>query len=247
LAKELTKERLMIRLLNDINVIYQNSCIDGELLRISDGAVDLSIPIGQIYKEYSSGTKNYKEILSAYLKTIKEIIEKHNFKVDYNTVYPLLRHRTFGINEQCEFYRKSLLLDIDLMLASDMGELFRYVLMNDKGVNYKQAYEAAMVNLNKLADVLVKVDDRLEIYTTKYSSDYASSLLLNKNMQQQILKKIGPSYMFAIPAYSVLFVAPISEYNIEVLKVLIKENSDPNIISDRVMLHTTDGSYHFVD
>ncbi|MFL0270117.1 DUF1444 family protein [Candidatus Clostridium radicumherbarum] len=243
----LNKERLMIKLLNDIIRIYPDSRISNDLIKISDGNVDLSLPISQIYSEYSIGNRDYNEIFSEYLKVIREIIEQHNFKIDYDTVYPLLRHKTFGINEECEFFREQLFLDIHLMLASDMGELFRYVLMNDKGVNYNQAYDAAMININKLTDVLVKMDNRIDVYTTKYSSDYASSLILNKNMQRQIQKKIGPSYIFAIPASSVLFVAPQSDYNIDVVKALVKENQDPNIISDKVMIHSADGSYHFVD
>lgn len=244
---ELSKESFMIKLINDINKFYPDSLIDNDLIRIADGIVDLTIPISQIYNEYSHGSKVYKEIFKGYLKTIKEIIEQHEYKIQYESVYPLLRHKSFGIDEDCKFFRVPLFLDIELMLVTDMGEMFRYVLLNDK-CDLDRAYSTALTNISKLTDVLVKMNNELDIYCTRYCSDYSASLLLNDNMKRQILKKVGSNnYIFAIPSSSTLLVAPNYQHNIEILKSLIKENDDPNLISDKVMLHTADGSYHYVD
>jgi len=134
-------------------------------------------------------------------------LSQYKFKIDYNNVFPLLKSREFGKGEKdLGFYREQAFADIDIFYASDIGEVFRFILNSDD-VDFDKMKKAAWENLNKMANPLVKLDKTLDVFCLKYSTDYNSTLLLSTALQNQIHKKIGKDYLFAIPFSTTLIVA----------------------------------------
>jgi len=169
-------------------------------------------------------------IKKLYIKVSNEILNQYKFKVDYNNVYPLLKSREFGKGEKdLGFYREQAFADIDIFYASDIGEVFRFILNSDD-VDFDKMKKAAWENLNKMANPLVKLDKTLDVFCLKYSTDYNSTLLLSTALQNQIHKKIGKDYLFAIPSSTTLIVARY----ISIIKSLMAIDTDTNRISDKV-------------
>ena len=81
---------------------------------------------------------------------------------------------------------------------------------------------------------LVKLDTALAIYTLKYTTDYNSTLLLSTALQNQICKKIGRDYLFAIPSATTLIVAKLRHEYIKIIESLIMIDNDPNKISNKI-------------
>jgi hypothetical protein len=71
-------------------------------------------------------------------------------------------------------------------------------------------------------------------FVLKYSTDYNSTLLLSTALQNQIHKKIGKDYLFAIPSSTTLIVARYRPEYIKIIESLIMIDKDPNVISDKV-------------
>ena len=94
--------------------------------------------------------------------------------------------------------------------------------------------KAAWENLNKMANPLVKLDKTLDVFCLKYSTDYNSTLLLSTALQNQIHKKIGRDYLFAIPSSTTLIVSRYRPEYIKIIESLILIDKDPNRISDKV-------------
>jgi uncharacterized protein YtpQ (UPF0354 family) len=94
--------------------------------------------------------------------------------------------------------------------------------------------KAAWKNLNKITNPLVKLDKMLDIFCLKYSTDYNSTLLLSTALQNQICKKIGREYLFAIPSSTTLIVDRYRPEYIKIIESLIMIDKDPNRISDKV-------------
>jgi len=148
----------------------------------------VSIPVNSIYKEYQEN-KDYGKTLASYIKIINDILSQYKFKIDYNNVFPLLKSREFGKGEKdLGFYREQAFADIDIFYASDIGEVFRFILNSDD-VDFDKMKKAAWENLNKMANPLVKLDKTLDVFCLKYSTDYNSTLLLSTALQNQIHKK----------------------------------------------------------
>ena len=101
-------------------------------------------------------------------------------------------------------------------------------------MNFDMVKKAAWENLNKMRNPLVKLDKVLEIYTLKFTTDYNSTLLLSTALQNQICKKIGREYLFAIPSSTTLIIAKFRPEYISILKSLMTIDTDPNRISDKV-------------
>ena len=205
----------------------------------------MSIPISSMYREYQE-VKDYKKTLKLYVGIINDILNQYKFKIDYKSVYPFLKSRDFGKGENdIQFYREQAFTDIDILYVSDMGETFRFILQTDD-VDFYKMKMAAWENLNKMANPLVKLDKTLDIFCPKYSTDYNSTLLLSTALQNQIHKKIGKDYLFAIPSSTTLIVARYRPEYISIIKSLMAIDTDTNRISDKVYQYKN-GIFDIVD
>jgi uncharacterized protein YtpQ (UPF0354 family) len=114
-----------------------------------------------------------------------------------------------------------------------MGETFRFFTIDDD-VEFSLLKKKAIENINRITAALVPLDDGLQVYTLRYTTDYASSLLLSKVFNKQIQIKVGDDILIAVPGNSSIFIAKFSYYNQELLKYLIETDSDANKVSDSV-------------
>jgi len=66
-----------------------------------------------MYKEYQ--VTDYESIKKLYIKVANEILNEYKFKVDYNNVYPILKHTDFGNNTKMRFYKKRAFENLDVL------------------------------------------------------------------------------------------------------------------------------------
>jgi len=228
----LTVDEFTEKILHDFKKVFPEVKKEEKFIRLGTGVTHVELPINSMYKEYQ--VTDYESIKKLYIKVSNEILNQYKFKVDYNNVYPLLKSREFGKGEKdLGFYREQAFADIDIFYASDIGEVFRFILNSDD-VDFDKMKKAAWENLNKMANPLVKLDKTLDVFCLKYSTDYNSTLLLSTALQNQIHKKIGKDYLFAIPSSTTLIVARYRPEYIKIIESLIMIDKDPNVISDKV-------------
>lgn len=228
----LTVQEFVQNISEDFKKVFPEVRVEDKFIRLGTEVTHVELPINGMYKEYQ--VTDYESIKKLYIKISKEILNQYKFKVDYNNVYPLLKSREFGKGEKdLGFYREQAFADIDIFYASDIGEVFRFILNSDD-VDFDKMKKAAWENLNKMANPLVKLDKTLDVFCLKYSTDYNSTLLLSTALQNQIHKKIGKDYLFAIPSSTTLIVARYRPEYISIIKSLMAIDTDTNKISDKV-------------
>lgn len=213
-------------------------------IRIGTGITHVELPIASMYKEYQA--TGYDNIKKLYIKVANEVLNQYKFKIDYNSVYPFLKSMDFGKGENdIQFYREQAFKDIDVLYVSDMGETFRFILQTDD-VDFDKMKKAAWENLNKLSNILVRLDDALNLYCLRYTTDFNASFLLSDSIQKQILKKVGQDYIFAIPSSTTLIVARYCLEYIKIIESLIMIDKDPNRISGKVY-RCKNGIFYIMD
>jgi uncharacterized protein YtpQ (UPF0354 family) len=228
----LTVQEFVQNISEDFKKVFPEVRVEDRFIRLGTEVTHVELPINSMYKEYQ--VTDYESIKKLYIKVSNEILNQYKFKVDYNNVYPLLKSREFGKGEKdLGFYREQAFADIDIFYASDIGEVFRFILNSDD-VDFDKMKKAAWENLNKMANPLVKLDKTLDVFCLKYSTDYNSTLLLSTALQNQIHKKIGKDYLFAIPSSTTLIVARYRPEYISIIKSLMAIDTDTNRISDKV-------------
>lgn len=221
------------KIIFDLNKTFPIARVQGKYVIVESNPNSVSIPVSSIYKEYQE-TKDYGKTLTSYIRIISDILNQYKFKIDYTNVYPMLKSRMFGKGEKdLDFYREEAFADLDTLYVTDAGEVFRFVLKTDD-VNFDMVKKAAWENLNKMRNPLVKLDKVLEIYTLKFTTDYNSTLLLSTALQNQICKKIGRDYLFAIPSATTLIVAKLRHEYIKIIESLIMIDNNPNKVSDKI-------------
>lgn len=221
------------KIIYDLNKTFPKTSLQGKYVVVESDPNSVSIPASSIYREYQE-TKDYRKTLASYIRIISDILSQYKFKIDYTNVYPLLKSRDFGKEDKnLGFYREQAFADIDIFYVSDEAETFRFVLNNDD-VDFDKMKKAAWKNLNKLTNILVQLDDTLDIYHMKYSTDYNASFLLSDSIQKQILKKVGQDYIFAIPSSTTLLVARYHPEYLKIINRFIMADKDPNKISDKI-------------
>jgi uncharacterized protein YtpQ (UPF0354 family) len=227
----LTLEEFTEKISYDFKKVFPEVKVGENLIHIGSGVTHVELPLGSMYREYQM--TEYCNIKELYVKIASEILNKYKFKVDYANAYPILKRHDFGINSKVQFYREKAFLDIDVLYVSDMGETFRFFTIDDD-VEFSLLKKKAIENINRITAALVPLDDGLQAYTLRYTTDYASSLLLSKVFNKQIQIKVGDDILIAVPGNSSIFIAKFSYYNQELLKYLIETDSDANKVSDSV-------------
>ena len=227
----LTIQEFIEKISQDFHKIFTEVKVEGKFIRLGNGVAHVELPVCSIYKEYQ--VTDYDSIKELHVKIASEILNRHKFCVDYSNVYPILKGHDFGINSTVEFYKKNAFVDLEVLYVADMGETFRFFIEDDD-VDFNLLEQKAMENINRMVAGFVPLDKGLQVYTLKYTTDYASSLLLSKSMNKQIKKKIGDDILIAIPSNSSIFIAKFNCHNQELLKYLIKTDLDSNKVSDAV-------------
>ena len=97
-----------------------------------------------------------------------------------------------------------------------------------------------------MANPLVKLDNILDIFCLKYSTDYNSTLLLSDSLQNQIHNKVGRNYLFAVPSSTTLIVARYRPEYIKIIESFIMIDKNPNRISDKVYQYKN-GVFDIID
>lgn len=236
-------QQFSLKISNNLKKHFAIVDIRGEMLYVDSGAVDVSIPMKSIFEEYRLNG-NYEQTLMQYTEIIKEILGQCKFSIDYSNVYPTIELSDFGKSEKVSFYRKSFTLDLDFLFVTDCGQTFRYVLNTDnpdEGVSV-----AAFRNLNKLSNILIKLDPQMEIYANRFNTDYAAVSLFSSSIQMQIKKKIGNDYIFAIPSSTTLIVAKYNPEYLPIIKSIILCETNSHKISKRIY-RFRNGRYEYAD
>jgi len=118
------------KIIFDLNKTFPIARVQGKYVIVESNPNSVSIPVSSIYKEYQE-TKDYGKTLASYIKIINDILSQYKFKIDYNNVFPLLKSRDFGKGEKdLGFYREHAFADVDIFYASDIGEVFRFILFS---------------------------------------------------------------------------------------------------------------------
>lgn len=225
-------EEFTEKITRDFKMEFPEVEVKEKYIRLGTGVTHAELPIASMYKEYQ--VADYESVKKLYIDIAYEVLNQYKFKVDYNNVYPLLKSRNFGKGEKdLRFCREQAFTDIDTLYVSDEGEVFRFVLESDD-VDFDKIKKRAWENLNKLSNILVRLDDTLNIFCLRYSTDYNASFLLSDSLQKQIKRKVGQDYLFAIPSSTALVVAKYQPEYIKIMESLIMVDKDPNKISDKV-------------
>mgnify|MGYP003816505743 FL=1 len=241
--KMLTSKEFTSKLIFDLNEEFTNAYeCTGDIV-IEWGATKMNVPIETIYNEYKFN-EDYDKTLQTYKEIVKKILGQHKFKINYDNIFPLLKHKEFSKDSDLSLYNQDAFADINTFFVSDMGEIFRFVLTSDE-VDLEKVRKKAWANLNKLANPLIKLSPTMDIYTFKYHSDYNASLILSSQFQKQITKRVGSDYLFMISSTTTLVVARYQPEYIRILESLIEIDKDPNKVSDKVY-RCTDGVYQIV-
>lgn len=227
----LTFQEFTEKISYDFKKVFPEVKVGENLIHIGSGVTHVELPLGSMYREYQM--TDYCNTKELYEKIASEILNKYKFKVDYANVYLILKRHDFGINSKVQFYRKKAFLDIDILFVSDMGETFRFFTTDDD-VDFSLLERKAAENINKISAALVPLDKGMQVYTLRYTTDYASSLLLSETMNKQIQRKVGDDILIAISSNSFFLVAKFSYCNQELLKYLVETDTDPNKVSDAV-------------
>lgn len=227
----LTVDEFTEKILYDFKKVFSEVKKEEKFIHLGTGVTHVELPINSMYKEYQ--VTDYESIKKLYIKVSNEILNQYKFKVDYNNVYPILKHTDFGNNTKMQFYKKRAFEDLDVLYVADMADVFRFFTLDDN-VDFNLLEQKAMENINKMTAALVPLDKGMQVYTLRYTTDYASSLLLSETMNKQIQRKVGDDILIAIPSNSFFIVAEFNYYNERLLEHLIKYDTDPNKVSDAV-------------
>jgi hypothetical protein len=239
------KERLKLTLYSDVRKEFPNTIMDGEFIVVHVDDVEIRISLNSLLAEIKNENVTYRKVLSDYKEILREMIKENKFNVDYHKLYVVIRSKNFGLKEPVNFYRRSLFCDLDLLYVTDYSSVMRFLTIKDK-FDKRKITEAVMFNANRVKYEIIKLHPLLEIYTTKLDNDYNCGLLFNLKFMREIKKKVGSNYLIAIPTSSTILIARDFQENIVVLKSLMKDDENPNIVSERVYRYKN-GEYSYAD
>lgn len=245
-------EKFVNKLIKDLSLKFDEVRIDSnDRIYIAKGVSNVSIPLKPIYQEYM--ICGYNNSLKNYLKIINDILDTYKFKLNLTNVFPFVKQKTDEKNVDKNFVEKSLFCDLKIMYVSDMGEVFRFVLKEDlknANINFNVLAEKSMINLNKMANILLRLDNSLEIYSLRFTTDFGATLFLGEHIQKQIKHKIGDDILFCMPSASALFCARYRKSTFSIYKNILQNlmmiDTDINKISDHIYRRDCNGNYSIV-
>ena len=230
LEKELIKRFGSCQLTNDSIIIKTEQ-------------MDINIPISKAYEDYK-GSGDHTKLVKSFVETITEMQDKYKFEIDYNEVFPFVKHSSFMKDNNIPFVRERLFLDLDLLYVSNLSNSFRFILKGDS-FDLHILKERAFNNLNLALNKITRIDESFDIYSLNIQTDLAATFLFSKNIQKQIRKFVGKNFIFAVPSSSTLLIAKdLPDYK-RILKDVIELDPDPNKISSSVYRWTSSGRIEY--
>ncbi|QUH22090.1 hypothetical protein [Alkaliphilus sp. B6464] len=229
---EYSFDSFRLKMYNDIKKTYQYAQLNKNIILIYCNNIEISISIEDAYEEYKL-CENYNIILDIFLKNIGNYLNQYKFNLNYNKVYPIIKSENFGKDEEYNFLRENYLLDLDILYVQDMDETFRFLSVDDID-DFTYLKKRAFENLNKIRNIIVKLDEDLEIYSFNYLTDYSSSFFLLEEVRNQIIKKLGKKFLVAFSSSTSLIVAKDYPEYIDILKSLIDVDTDPHKVSEHI-------------
>jgi uncharacterized protein YtpQ (UPF0354 family) len=240
------------KITEDLKLQFDEVRMDGkDRIYIAKGVTNVSVPIKPMYQEHL--IYGYNNSLKNYLKIINDILDTYKFKLDLSNVFPFVKQKTDKNNIDKNFVEKDLFCDLKIMYVSDMGEVFRFVLEDDlknSNIDFNILEEESMSNLNKMTNIISKLDNSLEIYSLRFTTDYGATLFLSEHIQKQIKQKLGNDILFCMPSASTLLCAKYRETTFtiykNILQNLIMIDTDVNKISNHIYRRDCNGNYSIV-
>ena len=215
-------------------------------------STNASLPLSVMYRECQK--VGYKKNLQNYIKIISDILNCYKFKLNLNNTFPFIKSKDFGVDTNHNFIKEDLFCNLSLFYVVDMGEVFRFVLYDDlenANIDLKVLKNESMKNLNKIINLLSRLDDKHHIYSLRFNSDFGATLFLTEHIQQQIRKKIGKDIIFCMPSCNSFICTSYDERtlntNLYILRQLINEDEDINKISEKIYRRDAHGNYSIVN
>ncbi|WP_277668778.1 DUF1444 family protein [Caproiciproducens galactitolivorans] len=241
------------RIIQDLKKEFNEVRLDEkDRIYIGSEFTNASLPIRTMYQEYQ--IVGYQKNLQNYIKIISDILNCYKFKLSLSNVFPFVKTKEFGEDIHHNFVKEDLFCNLSLFYVVDMGEVFRFVLHDDlknANIDLKRLKNESMKNLNKMTNLLSRLDDKPHIYTLRFNSDFGASLFLTENIQQQIKKKIGTDILFCMPSCTRFICTAYDEHmlntNLYILRQLIDEDEDINKISKNIYRRDAQGDYSIVN
>lgn len=217
-----------------------------DVLIIKQENFEVSMEFGKIYEEYTL-VDDIEVFIVRYINMIKNAI-RNSVKINISNVYPTIRHQSFSVNEKnIKFLREKFALDLDILYIEDNEDSFKFIMENEQ-ITGEEVKERAFNNLNKITNVLAKLDKSMDIYSFKFNNDNCAGLLLNENVRSQIRKKVGNRFLFTISSPTSLVVAKDRIEYVDIMQRLILHDPDKNSVSIRVYRCCfKDGTYEYAD
>lgn len=241
------------RMIQDLKREFKEVRLD-EKDRIYVGSefTNASLPLKTLYKEHL--LVGYQKNLQNYIKIISDILNCYRFRLNLSNVFPFVKQKDFGEDINNNFIKEDLFCNLSLFYVVDMGEVFRFVLLDDlenANIDLKVLRNKSMKNLNKITNILSRLDEKHHIYSLRFNSDFGASLFLTENIQQQIKKKIGTDILFCMPSCTRFICTAYDEHmlntNLYILRQLIDEDEDINKISKNIYRRDAQGDYSIVN
>jgi hypothetical protein len=223
-------------LVKDLKNIFQIVRIEEDSLLIINKNIETYISLKDLYNDYEK--VGYNNTLEKNIKLIENILIENKLDIDYNNVYPIIKHENFGKSQtSIEYIREKLFEDIDMLFVMDKENLFRFILKSD-GLDEIKLKSHALNNLNKLGNSLSKLTDGLEIYSLRFMNNYAATQWLCPDIQKQILKKVGNDVIFALNSSTTMLVGKYNRNNvkdyIKIMKNILLIDKNPDKISSKI-------------
>lgn len=245
-------EKFVNKLIKDLSLKFDEVRIDSkDRIYIAKGVTNVSVPIKPMFQECM--ICGYNNSLKNYLKIINDILDTYKFKLNLTNVFPFVKQKTDEKNVDKNFVEKDLFCDLKIMYVSDLGEVFRFVLEEDlknANLDFSVLEEKSMSNLNKMTNIISKLDNSLEIYSLRFTTDYGATLFLSEHIQKQIKQKLGNDILFCMPSASTLLCAKYRETTFttykNILQNLIMIDTDVNKISNHIYRRDCNGNYSIV-
>jgi hypothetical protein len=117
------------KVMEDFKAEFPEVELGENYIRIGTGITHVELPIASMYKEYQ--VVDYESVKELYVKVANKVLNQYKFKIDYNDVYPLLKHTGFSSNSKIEFYKKRAFEDLDVLYVADMADVFRFFTVDD--------------------------------------------------------------------------------------------------------------------
>lgn len=241
----INKEKLGLRLYTDVRKEFPQTTLEDDCIVVRVDDVEIRLSMTSLLAEIKNENVSYTNVLTNYKEILREMIKENKFQVDYFKIFPIVRSSNYALKEPVRLYRKRWILDLDILYVTDYSAVIRFLTVRDR-FDRNKVRDISMFNIHKIKNGLERVHPLLDIYTTKFNSDYNCSLLFNSSFRREIIKKVGSNYLMAIPSSSTIFIARDFEENIGIIRDLMKSDKDPNIVSSHVYRYKN-GKYSYAD